>query len=635
VKEFVVPDRDDRRFVRPTRLGALAVAIVGVFVVLSVRLWDLQVVNGDYYRQLAEQNRVMRIPVLASRGVIYDRNGQPLARNDPSFAINVLPVDVPRAKQDELASRLAVLVERGSDEILKAIGDQRIRNPYEPVKVSVRPVAREIALLLMERAELYPGVQVTADATRAYVDGPLYAPILGYVGPINEEEFAERRDLGYLMRDTIGKTGLEWQYERYLRGTLGWREVERDAALRELRTLGMVPPKPGNDLVLTLDDRLQKLLNAELEKGVREDKFTQAVGIAMNPQNGEILAMVSIPAYDNNAFIAGVTTSQMKAWNSDDRRPLVNKAIGDIYPPGSTFKMVTGLSALGTGAATRSTVVNVNSSVLVVDGWRFYDWTVHGSVDFLSGFARSSDIYFYTLGGGNPYTGQRGAGPEAMAKYGRMLGFGAPTGIDLPGEARGIMPDPDWKLATFDEPWTLGNTYHASIGQGFVAVTPLQLLNAYAAVANGGTVYRPRLLKQVVGPDGKVLRTAQPEVVRKLEIAPEHLRLIREGSRRVVTINMAPMPNAKLPIAGKTGTAEFGESQGLDSAGRNKLGFHNWFVSFLPKEDNADPTAEIAMVVFTFDSSRSLCDACLNPAVGVTQRVLEAYLVGEKKAQVP
>ncbi len=628
-------ERNERHFVHPRRLAAVALAIVGVFVVLSVRLWDLQVVNGGHYRELAEQNRVMRVPVLATRGVVYDRSGRLLARNDPGFAVSVVPIDVPRARQDELASRLAVFVERGSDEIAKAIADQRARNPYEPVKVSTRPVQRETALLLVERAELYPGVQVTADAMRTYVDGPLYSPILGYVGPINEEELADRKGGEYLLQDTIGKTGLEWQYESYLRGTLGWREIERDASLRELRTLALVPPTPGNDLVLTIDDRLQRLMNEELERGVKEDKFSQAVGIAMNPQNGEILAMVSIPAYDNNAFVQGVSSAQMKAWNGDDRRPLVNKAIGDIYPPGSTFKMVTGLTALSTGVASRNTVVNVNTNVLVVDGWRFYDWRVHGALDFVNGFAHSSDIYFYTLGGGNPYSGQRGAGPEAMAKYGRMLGFGAPTGIDLPGEAGGIMPDPLWKLATFDEPWTLGNTYHAAIGQGFVAVTPLQLLNAYAAVANGGTVYKPRLLKEVKGPDGSTVYTQQPEVARKLDVRQEDLRLIRESARRVVTIGHAYMPNAKLPIAGKTGTAEFGESAGFDSAGRHKLGFHNWFVSFVPKEDNADPTADIAMVIFTFDSSRSVCDSCFNPAVALTQKILEAYKGARPAASVP
>ena len=617
--------RNERPFVHQRRIAALSLAIVGVFVVLSVRLWDLQVVNGAHYRELAEQNRIVRVPVLPTRGVIYDRTGRLLARNDPGFAVVVLPADVPRAKQDEVASRVAVLVERGSGEVAKANADQRIRNPFEPVKVSAGPVAREIALLLVERAELYPGVQIVAEAMRVYPDGPLYAPLLGYIGPINEDELSTRKDRGYLLRDTIGKTGLEWQYERYLRGGLGWRELERDAALRELRTLGLTPPRPGNDLVLTIDDRLQRLMATELEKGVKEDKFTQAVGIAMNPQNGEILAMVSIPAYDNNAFVQGVSSAQMKAWNADSRRPLVNKAIGDIYPPGSTFKMVTGLTALSTGAATRSTVVNVSSSVMVIDGWRFYDWMAHGAVDFVNGFAHSSDIYFYTLGGGNPYTGQRGAGPDAMAKYGRMLGFGAPTGIDLPGEAGGIMPDPDWKLATFDEPWTLGNTYHAAIGQGFVAVTPLQLLNAYASVANGGTVYKPRLLKEVKGADGKVVHTEPPGVARKLDMKEEHLRLIRESARRVVTIGHAYMPNAKLPIAGKTGTAEFGESAGVDSAGRQLLGFHNWFVSFLPKEDNSDPTAEIAMVIFTFDSSRSLCANCFNPAVALTQKILEAY----------
>lgn len=623
--------RTDRSFVRSRRLAALALAMVGMFTVLSVRLWDLQVLNGAHYRSLAEQNRVMRVPVPPERGIIVDRNGVVLAENEAGFAVSVIPVDLPRDREDEVASLLAVFLEQDATKIKEAITMQRGRNPFEPVKLNERPLARETALLFIERADLYPGVRISSDAVRTYLSGPLYSPILGYVGPINEEELEERRELGYYLQDTIGKTGIEWQYESYLRGTYGWREVERDASLRELRTLALIPPVPGHEVVLTLDDRLQRLLNEELEKGVKEDRFTQAVGIAMDPQTGQILAMVSIPAYDNNSFIRGVTTSEMLAWNSDDRRPLVNKAIGDIYPPGSTFKMVTGLSALETGVATRNTVVNVSSNVLRVDGWPFFDWRVHGPVDFVNGFAHSSDIYFYTLGGGNPATGQRGAGMDAVAKYGRMLGFGEPTGIDLPGEAAGIMPDPLWKLTRFNEPWTLGNTYHASIGQGFVASTPLQLLNAYAAVANGGTVHEPRLLKEVRAADGTLVYEQKPEVARKLDVSPENLRLIREAARRVVTIGHAFMPNAKLPIAGKTGTAEFGLSKGVDAAGKQKLGFHNWFVSFVPKADNTDPTAEMAMVVFTFDSSRSLCNTCYNPAVALTQKVLERYYFEDAK----
>jgi penicillin-binding protein 2 len=618
-----------RDFVRPNRFLAMGMAIVIVFTGLTVRLWDLQVVNGGHYRDLAEQNRVLRLPVEAERGTIVDRNGKVLARNLPGFAVTVIPVDLPRAKQAALSQSLGVLVGREASDVSKAIDVQRARNPYEPVKISLRPVARDVALLLSERGEMFPGVRVEAESIRHYEDAVLYSPLLGYVGPVTEEEFAAYREKGYLQTDLIGRTGLESVYEEYLRGGYGWREIERDASQREIKQLAYSAPTVGNSVVLTIDDRLQKLIEAELKKGVEEDKFTQAVGIAMNPQNGEILAMYSNPGYDNNWFINGITPDQMKQLNGDDRRPLVNKAIGDIYPPGSTFKMVTGLSALNEGVANRNTTVNVNSTVLNVGGYLFYDWIAHGRVDFVNGFAHSSDIYFYTLGGGNPNTGQRGVGPEAIYKYGSELGFGNKTGIDLPGEAAGIMPSPEWKVRTFDEEWTIGNTYHESIGQGFVAVTPLQLLNAYAIVANGGTFYQPHLLKEVRSQQGEVVFTQKPNVVREVSITKDNLKLLRESARRVVTIGHAFMPNAKLPIAGKTGTAEFGLSAGKDSAGRNKLGFHNWFVSFLPKADNTDPSAEIAMVIFTFDSSRSLCNNCFNPAVGITQRVLEAYVAGK------
>jgi penicillin-binding protein 2 len=612
------------------RFIAFGIAIIVVFSSLTVRLYDLGIVHGDYYHELSEQNRIVRLPVTAERGGIVDRAGYVLARNIPGFAVSVIPVDLPKVREGEISQRLGAILGVSSESVGELIRAQRVRNPYEPGRISKTPVPREIALALTERAELFPGVRVDPESIRFYVDSTLYSPVIGYTGPITEQEFEKLKDSGYLGDDDIGRTGIEDVYEQYLRGTYGWREIERDAAQREIKTLALQRPTVGNTVSLTIDDRLQKLLDAELRKGVEEDRFTQAVGVAMNPQNGEILAMVSIPGYDNNMFARGITTAEIAALNGDDRHPLVNKAIADRYPAGSTFKMVTGLSALSEGTATRDTVVNVSASSFSVSGTSFFDWRAHGAVNFVNGFAHSSDIYFYTLAGGSPMAPNvRGVGPDAIAKYARMLGFGSPTGIDLPNEDGGIMPDPDWKQATFDEPWTIGNTYQEAIGQGFVAVTPLQLLNAYAAVANGGTLWQPHLLRQVTDAAGKILPIPAPKST-KLEMTDENLRLIRESARRVVTIGHAYMPNLKIPIAGKTGTAEFGSSAGKDSAGRNKLGFHNWFVSFVPQADNTDPTAQIAMVIFTYDSSKSLCELCLNPAVGMTQRILEQYLGANK-----
>jgi penicillin-binding protein 2 len=625
-----------REFVRPYRFIAVGLVVAFMLSILVVRLWDLQVVQGEHYRSLAEGNRLLRLPVPADRGIIVDRTGKILVRNIPGFAVSVVPVDLPTAREDDVAFRIALLIGRDGTEVATAISDQRTRNPYEPVKISTKPIARDVALLLTERAELYPGVRIDAESVREYVNGPLYSPIIGYTGPITQAELQAKQALGYLPTDQIGRTGLEWEYEQYLRGQLGSREIERDASQREIQTLAQTPPQAGGNVVLTIDDRLQNLLANELNAGVNADAFTQAVAIAMNPQNGEILAMVSTPSYDNNMFVRGITQTELDALNKDDRHPLVNKAVGEIYPPGSTFKMVTGLSALTVGTATRNTVINVSSTSISVSGTSFFDWRAHGPLNFVDGYAHSSDIYFYTLAGGSPLSTVQGVGPDNIAKYGRMLGFGAPTGIDLPGEAAGIMPDPAWKEQTFSEPWSIGNTYHEAIGQGYVAVTPIQLLNAYAAVANGGTLYVPHLLKEVQDAQGNVILTKQPEVLRQLAMNPDDLRTIREGARKVVTSNHAPMPNAKLWIAGKTGTAEFGLSSGKDSAGRNKLGFHNWFVSYLPQQDNTDPTAKIAMVVFTFDSSRGLCETCLNPAIAISQRVYEQYVLGDpaKKAEL-
>ncbi|OLE76482.1 MAG: penicillin-binding protein 2 [Chloroflexi bacterium 13_1_20CM_2_70_9] len=620
--------RAPRAFVHGRRFAAVGLGIVLVFGGLTARLYDLQIVRGDYYGALSQQNRILRLPVRAERGSVTDRNGRPLVVNIPGFEVSIIPVDLPRARESELASRLGALLGLPTEAVQGAITAQRQRNPYEPVRVSPTPVPREIAVAVSERGELFPGVRVEPGSIRFYQDGELYAPVIGYTGPVTEGELDDLREKGYLLDDDIGRTGLEATYEKYLRGTYGWREVERDAAQREIKTLALRAPTVGNTVVLTIDDRLQKLLDGELRKGVLEDRFTQGVGIALNPQNGDILAMVSIPGYDNNAFARGISAKEIAALNADDRHPLVNKATSDIYPPGSTFKLVTGLSALSEGTANRDTTVNVSAMSFSVSGTPFYDWRAHGTLNFVTGFAHSSDIYFYTLAAGTPFAPSvRGVGPDAIAKYGRMLGFGAPTGIDIPNEASGIMPDPQWKQRTFDEPWSIGNTYHEAIGQGYVAVTPLQLLNAYASVANGGTLWRPHLFKEARDVSGTVVATATPTPIRKLDITAENLRLLRESARRVVTIGHAYMPNPKLPIAGKTGTAEFGASGGHDSAGRNIYGFHNWFVSFVPKADNTDPTAEIAMIIFVFNSSKSLCENCFNPAVGMSQRILEQYLL--------
>lgn len=621
----------DTGFVHPRRLIAVALFVVATLVVLSVRLYDLQVVNGAHYRSLSEQNRVLRLPVPADRGYIVDRNGVVLVRNLPGFGVTVLPIDVAEEDEEALAQRLGVLLGRDGAAVLEDIATQRIRNPYEPVTVSERPIGRELALLLAERADQFEGVRVVAETVRHYETGPLYAPIMGYTGPITEGELQTRRETGYLPQDDIGRTGLERVYEKYLRGTYGWREIERDAAQRELRELALVPPSRGSDVVLTLDDRLQKIMADELTNGVEANKYSQAVGLAMDPQTGEILSMVTIPGYDNNMFIQGITQPQMDALNQDWRRPLVNKAIAEIYPPGSTYKLVTGLAALSEGVANRGTTVHVGSNVLNVGGFSFFDWRAHGTVDFVNGFAYSSDIYFYTLGGGNPNTGRAGVGADNLTKYAKALGFGAPTGVDLPGEEIGILPDPEWKKSELGEDWTLGNTYHAAIGQGFVAVTPLQLLNAYAAVINGGTLPTPHFLKEVRAADGTTTFVNEPKPQRELPIKDEHLALIREGARKVVTSGMAFMPDPKVVVAGKTGTAEFGQSAGVDASGRQLLGFHNWFVSWVPNGDPHGTDADIAMLIFTFNSSQSACASCVSPAVTATQHIYEAYLVGEQR----
>src|SRR5207245_3933774 len=264
-----------RAFVRPYRFIAVGAVVAFLLGVLTVRLWDLQIVQGAHYRSLAEENRLLRLPVAADRGIIVDRTGKVLVRNIPGFAVSVVPIDLPKANENALAFRLAQLLGRDGADVLKAIDDQRARNPYEPAKISTKPISRDVALLLAERAEVYPGVRIDAESVREYVEGPLYSPIIGYTGPITEDELTTLRDQGYLPTDQIGRTGLEWEYEEYLRGTYGLREIVRDASQRELKTLAQTPSQPAANVRLTVRDPLQHVLATDICAAVAKAASTQ------------------------------------------------------------------------------------------------------------------------------------------------------------------------------------------------------------------------------------------------------------------------------------------------------------------------------------------------------------------------
>jgi penicillin-binding protein 2 len=463
-------------------------------------------------------------------------------------------------------------------------------------------------------------VEVVVEARRSYPASTLISQLLGYTGPIDPEAMSSLRSRGYLPDDLVGRAGLESTYESYLRGTYGVEEVERDARGRRLQVLQTVrTPTAGASIELTIDLEAQRNAEEAMRWAMGIVGIKRGVVIAMNPQTGEVLALVSLPTYDNNLFATGISNADFKALLDNPDQPLLNHAVNAHYPPGSTYKLVPGTGALADGEIRASTRVQTKPFLTLGDT-RFYEWNRRGwgPCDIDCGFGHSSDTYFFQLGAM--------LGIDRLAYWAQQYGFGSPTGIDLPGEVAGIVPSEQWKMDTFGQPIYPGEVYHASIGQGYDVVTPIQLINAYAALANGGRLLQPQLVRRIVGPEGEVIRDFEPRLIRQLEADPSVLTEMRQAARNVAlirhTYNLVDMP---LVVAAKTGTAEFGVR---DSKGR--LPYHSWFVGFLPKDpwrSSADPTglravsatdSELAILVFAYDSRTKG-----NAATEIAKRFLE------------
>lgn len=584
----VEPSRRLSRFL----VFALA-AIIGISG-LTARLFYLQIANGTEFSALSAQNRTVLQSIASSRGLIYDRNGRLLVTNVPTYTVKVRPSDLPNSRREEVVQRLAALTGVNSADINTAI-DGNPGSSFDLVRVA-DDVDKATALLIAEAGADLPGVEVVVEARRHYTDGALMSQLLGYTGPISAEQLAVLKTSGYLPDDLLGKTGLEASYEKQLRGTYGSESVERDAQGRKIQVLQTVSEaKAGDSLTLTIDTQAQKDAEKALRWAMAQVGIKRGTVIAMNPQNGEILAMVSLPTYDNNQFARGITNKEYQKLLNNPDKPLINHATQAWYPPGSTYKLVTGTGAIADGKVTANTQV-ATKGFLTLGTTRFYDWNHRGfgPCDIYCGFGHSSDTYFFTLAGK--------LGIDRLAYWAEQYGFGSPTGIDLPGEVAGIVPSNQWKQDTLGAAIFPGETYQAGIGQGYDVVTPLQLINAYAALANGGTLYQPHLVKDIIGPDGQIVETIKPTVLRKLDVKASVLKTMRNAARAVVTLrhtyNLVDLP---IKIAGKSGTAEFGLK---DRQGR--LPFHSWFVGFTPGDpyhgsfDKTD--SKLVVLAFAYDS---------------------------------
>jgi penicillin-binding protein 2 len=582
------PSRDLSRFL------VFALAVVVAVTGLSARLFYLQIVDGGRLATLAPRNRTTLEPIPAPRGLIYDRTGRPLVTNVATFVVKLRPADLPLEQRPAVVDRLAALLSMPAVDINATI-DGNPGSTFDLVRIAT-DVDERTARLISEAGFDLPGVEVAVEARRLYADGSLMSQILGYTGPVSGEQLLDLKQDGYLPDDLIGKVGVEAQYEVNLRGTYGTQTVERNASGQKTQVLQTVADaRPGDSLTLTIDTNEQKNAQKALQWAMKKVGIKRGVVIAMNPQTGEVLALVSLPSYDNNRFSRGISNKEYAKLLNNPDKPLLNHATQAHYPPGSTYKLVAGTGALADKKITAATRVQTRG-YLTLGGTRFYDWNHRGfgACNIYCGFGHSSDTFFFQMAGK--------LGIDRLAYWAKQYGFGNLTGIDLPGEVPGIVPSNEWKQATLGAPVFGGETYQAGIGQGYDVVTPIQLINAYAALANGGTLYQPQIVRDIVGPDGAVVRPFKPKVIRKLKASPSVLKVMRNAARSTVTLrhtyNLVDLP---IKVAGKSGTAEFGTR---DSKGR--LPYHSWFVGFVPKDArhgsfNAT-NAQIVVLALAYDS---------------------------------
>ena len=589
---------------RPARFAIFGIAVALVLSGLTVRLFALQLAGkpGTAAPAAAEVVVPARTTVSEAipsmRGIIYDRARRPLVENLRTFTVAIRQADLPLTRRPSVAQRLGGLLKIAPATIITTL-DSSPASRFEAVPIA-KNVPENVANIILEDSLTLPGVEVTVEPRRQYLSGHLFTQIVGWTGPIDANSYGDLKDQGYLATDRIGRSGVENVYERVLRGSYGSRQVEKDGAGRTIRVVSTTPPVAGNSLVLTIDSKEQKLAEKALMWGLNKAGLRRGAIVVMNPQTGEILAMVSMPTYDGNLFSKGISTTAFQKLLTDPDKPLINHAINEIQPPGSTFKLVTGVGALADGKLSRTGTVQ-SKAFVQLGSVRYWEWNRAGwgPLTITEGFGHSSDTFFYQLA-------QR-EGITRLSYWAHQLGFGQRTGIDLPSEAAGLIPSDPWKLQTYGQKVFPGEVLQAGIGQGYDLATPLQVLNAYAALANGGKVMQPQVVRQVIDGSGAVVQPFKPHVLRKVKAPSWVLTTMRQGARRVVTsrhtYNLVDLP---IVVAGKTGTAEFGvrDKNGV-------LPYHHWFVGFVPKNawtrtnpsgSVTRPDSQLAFCVFIYNS---------------------------------
>ncbi|MCK4540329.1 penicillin-binding protein 2 [Candidatus Parcubacteria bacterium] len=599
-EDVFIFDKKEREMVgnsfNPGKLKILSAFFIFLLLFLLGKSAWLQIVKGDYYYSVAEGNRVRIERIEPKRGVIYDRFGRPLVRNRANFMLYFIPADISKDEKERnlIFNKLGLILEDLSASDLsakynsvsqKSLDPQKSLEAYQPLFV-VDNIGYEKAMKLYLLSDFWPGIVLSNRTNRDYLVYGLeneseqadyflsMSHIMGYTGKINKtelEQFGEE----YLAIDYIGKMGIEYFWENELKGKSGRKQIEVDALGKQKKIIGIVEPEDGNNLVLSLDVMAQIKLEEILNKHLKELNLAKASAIVMDPENGEILSMVSLPAYNNNAFARGISHEEYNVLVNHPYNPLFNRSISGEYPSGSTIKPLISAAALEEG------IISEHTSFLSVGGlrigeWFFPDWLAggHGRTNVRKAIAQSVNTFFYYIGGG--YEDFRGLGVDRIVEYGRLFGLGAQMGIDLAGESSGFLPTREWKENYKNEPWYIGDTYHLAIGQGDLLVTPLQVAVFTSVFANSGKLYRPHFIKEILSSDDKVIRISENEPVRKDFIDPYNIHVVRQGMRQTVTSGSArSMQTVPVEVAGKTGTAQWS----------SKHETHAWFTGFAPYDN--------------------------------------------------
>jgi penicillin-binding protein 2 len=559
--------------------------LIVAFLVLFVRLWDLQVVKGDELRRLSENNRIRIRENPADRGMLLDRNGQILAHNRPSFEVYLVPEDL--QKDPEIIGRVVDLLNMDGDDIQSRLRNQKRRAPFKPVKIKSDIEWDELARLEFNKVHL-PGLVVDVRPRRAYNYGALASHLLGYIGEVDENELRQMKETPYRMGADIGKYGVEQRWEPDLKGTDGGRQIEVDAVGREIKPLQTVDPLPGNNVVLTIDLDLQR---------VAEEAFQDKIGalVAIDPHTGRILAMVSRPLFDPGVFARNITSEEWKALTENPFNPLQNKTIQCQYPPGSVFKVITAIAGLESGMITPETQLVCNGAIHYGNrDFRCFKREGHGTLSLHRAIVESCDVYFYQVG--------LKVGVDRIAHYAHQFGLGQTTGIALPHEKPGTIPSTSWKKRRFGQPWYSGETLSISVGQGYVNATPLQLAMLMAAVSNGQKRFLPQVVERVENIHGETIREYAPAEIGRATVSEKTLQVIQQALRGVVNEpggTGGACAVKGIQVAGKTGTAQVvhmeknfrrGDTQRLPLQFRD----HAWFAAYAPFDD---PKIAVAVLV--------------------------------------